>query len=235
MAFLSLSAGFGGVAAAFVLFLVTHSLPAMPSLRRRLVSRMGEPFYLTAYSVVSLATLCWLIAATLEAPYVALWDPPAWARPLALGVMPVACVLFVAGASSPNPLSVAATARGFDPARPGIVAVTRHPVLWGCLLWSAVHVLANGDLRAVLLFGTLGLFSAGALPLYDRRRARARGRAEWGRLAAGTSVVPLWALLSGDARWPAGWAFRVRVAAGLALYAVILAAHGELFGVSPLG
>lgn len=226
--------GFGQVVAAFALFLASHSVPALPGLRGRLVGRLGEPLYLALHSVVGLATLIWLVVATLEAPYVELWGFHPETRWILIAIMPVAFILLLAGATSPNPLSLAPTAKGYDPARPGVVAVTRHPVLWAMALWSGVHLIPNGDLRAVLLFGGLCLFSLAGMPLFDRRRASALGQAEWERLSAGTSVIPFAALMSGRARLGGAAGLAWRAALGLACYALILYFHGTLFGLSPL-
>jgi len=37
--------------------------------------------------------------------------------------------------------------------------VTRHPMLWGVTLWSVAHLIANGDLASILLFGSFVVFS----------------------------------------------------------------------------
>lgn len=226
--------GFGNVAAAFALFFASHSIPSLPGVRRRLVGWLGESLYLALHSVVGVATLVWLVSATLEAPYVELWGFNPWTRWIPITVMPFACILLVAGATSPNPLSLGPTAKGFDPAKPGVVALTRHPVLWACVLWSGVHLVPNGDLRAVLLFGGLCLFSLLGMRLYDRRRAKALGQVEWSRLAGATSSLPLAALLAGRARLGCLGGLAWRAVLGIAVYAVILYFHGDLFGVSPL-
>jgi uncharacterized membrane protein len=69
--------------------------------------------------------------------------------------MPVAIILAVAGLLARNPLSMSLNREAFDPLRPGIVAVVRHPVLWAQLIWSLAHLAANGDVGHVVLFGTL--------------------------------------------------------------------------------
>jgi uncharacterized membrane protein len=234
VAFWSFDEGFGGVVLAFAVFLISHSLPALPKVRPRLVSLLGEPVYLAIYSAMSLATLAWLVVATLSAPYVELWGFHPETRWVPLLVMPLAMILFVAGATSPNPLSVGPTAKGFDPARPGIVAITRHPVLLACALWSGVHMVPNGDVRAVLLFGGLCLFSLLGMPLYDRRRAKAMGRDAWRRLAAPTATLPFLALATGRTRLGGWGGLAWRAALGLVLYAVVLCFHGAMFGLSPL-
>lgn len=226
--------GFGEVAAALVVFFASHSLPAMPGARDRLVRWLGHRTYIVLHSLASTATLVWLVIATLGAPYVELWGRHQWAVWVPILVMPFAFILLVAGATSPNPFSLGAGSAGFDPANPGIVAITRHPVLWGAALWTGSHLFPNGELRAVLLFGGLGLFSLMGTRLYDRRRAARLGQDQWRRLSAGTSNLPLAALIAGRAHvgrlFPLGW----RIVLGLATYIAILLLHAGLFGFDPL-
>ena len=120
--------------------------------------------------------------------------------------MPVVCVLLVLGLSSPNPLSMSAV-RGaaFDPARPGIVALVRHPVLWAALLWALAHLVPNGDLAHVILFGLLALLAGGGMLIFDRRQRRRLGEEEWARLAAHSSNLPFRGLRgSGGIALPGG-------------------------------
>ena len=226
--------GFGEVAAALAVFFASHSLPALPGLRARLIGLLGRRLYLVLHSLVGTVTLVWLIVATLDAPYVELWGYHDGTRWVPLLVMPFACMLLVAGLTSPNPFSLGIGAGSFDPARPGVVAVTRHPVLWAATLWALAHLAANGELRAVLLFGALGGFSLMGTRLFDHRRTQQMGETEWRQLAAGTSNLPLAALLAGRASLGPSAALLWRAGLGLAVYAVILVLHGALFGRSPL-
>jgi uncharacterized membrane protein len=152
--------------------------------------------------------------------------------------MPLVCLLVAFGVAAPNPLSFASRAhQGFDPDRPGIAGITRHPLLWALLLWSASHLLPNGDLAHVLLFGGFAVFALVGMAAMDRRFRRTLGKAEWERLARRTSLVPLAALAGG--RWrPAGVTvngeFLVRLLLGAALYLAFLSAHEPVTGVSPL-
>ncbi len=45
----------------------------------------------------------------------------------------------------------------------------RHPQLLSVVLWSLVHLLANGDLRSAVLFGGLGVWAVAMIPALDRR------------------------------------------------------------------
>lgn len=225
--------GWGEFAAAFAAFLLSHALPARPAPRRKLARAMGERGYLAAYSLVSLGVLGWLVAAAGRAPFVLLWPQAAWQAWVVNLVMPAACLLAAGAVGAPNPLSFGGRAGGFDPARPGIAGVARHPLLWAIALWAAAHALANGNLAHVLLFGSFAGFALLGMRVLDRRRRRLLGEAEWARLAARSSAWPFAALL--DGRWrpeaPPPWR---RLAIGVAAWLVLLALHPVAVGVSPL-
>jgi uncharacterized membrane protein len=225
--------GWGEFASAFAVFLLSHALPARPAVRRRIASLLGERGYLLAYSLVSVAVLAWLIAAAGRAPFVLLWPYAAWQAWLVNLVMPVACLLVAFGIAAPNPLSFGGTARGFDPARPGIAGVARHPLLLALALWAGAHAVANGTLAHLLLFGSFAGFAILGMRIIDRRKLRQMGEAEWARLAARSSFWPLAALVSG--RWRPGAAPGLaRAALGLLLWLALLALHPPVIGVSPL-
>jgi uncharacterized membrane protein len=230
--------GWLDMAIAAILFVASHSLPVRPSLRRRLVDALGEAGYLALYSLVSLLALGWLIAVAGRAPYVEVWAFAPWQLWIPNLAMPVVCLLVAFGVATPNPLSFGGRAyQEFDPNKPGIAGITRHPLLWALGLWSASHLLPNGDLAHVLLFGGFAVFALLGMVAIDSRFKRALGKAEWERLARRTSLVPFAALA--DGRWrPAGLHIDrehlVRVFAGTALYLALLSAHGPVVGVSPL-
>lgn len=209
------------LAAALAVFLLAHSLPARLGLKDRLVARAGRRAYLLGYSLVSVALLAWLIDAARRAPYLPLWDPAPWQAWIPLAAMPVAFVLLAAGLAQPNPLSISLRA-GDAPG--AIVAATRHPVLWGFLIWALAHVPPNGDVVSLVLFGGMAAFAAAGMPILDRRARDRLGEARWRALAAGEGPradgggLVLWAL------------------AGLALYVWFLVqGHALLIGVDPTG
>lgn len=217
---------------ALAVFVLAHGVPARPAIRDRLVARLGRGVYLAGYSVVSLALLVWFIDAARRAPVVTLWAFAPWQAWLPMVAMPVALALLFAGLASPNPLSVSFSAGG---GKGAIVAITRHPVLWGFLLWALAHLPPNGDAAALVAFGAMAVLAGVGMPLVDRR-ARARlGEEAWHALAASTSVLPFAALVAGRARLfmdrPLAWSVIAAVAASAALLA---GGHAALFGVDPL-
>lgn len=225
--------GWGELFVAFAAFLLSHALPARPALRRPLTAALGERGYILAYSLVSLAALAWLVAAAGRAPYVALWGPASWRAWVPNLAMPAACLLVAFGLGAPNPLSLGGRADGFDPERPGVAGVARHPLLLALALWAGAHAVANGDLAHVALFGAFAGFALLGMRIIDRRRRRLMGAGEWGRLAARTSAWPLAALI--DGRWrPSAPPAIGRLCAGLLLWLSLLALHAPVVGVSPL-
>lgn len=220
---------------AVAVFLITHLVPGMPRLRGALVAGMGRRGYLVGYSALSLLVLAWVGHAYVQAPYVPLWDYEprlAWVPAV---VMYPAILLLVGGLASPNPLSMSLSRGRFDPARPGIASVVRHPVPWALALWAAAHMAANGDVAAWILFGLLLLLSIGGMAALDARKRRTLGEDEWRRLAARTSAWPFQAWLTGRARpyfAVTGRTVMVMVV-GTALYKVVLMLHQPVIGVSP--
>ncbi len=225
--------GWAGYGLAFAVFFATHMIPARPRLRARLTRAIGERAYLTLYGLVSALVLAWLIAAAGRAPYIPLWPETAWTRWVPNLLMPPAILLAVFGIGAPNPLSIASRKTGFDPARPGIAGLTRHPLLWALALWALGHLIANGDLAHVILFGLFAGFALLGMVLIDRRRRRMLGEETWRRLAACCPALPFAALVTG--RWrPRGWPHPGRLLLAAAIWAVLLWLHPLVIGTSPL-
>lgn len=226
-------AGWGEYVLAFAAFLGSHAIPARPALKARLMAVLGRRGYIAGYSLLSTVLLFWLIFAAGRAPYLELWAPEVWQRWLVNLTMPVAVALSVFAIAAPNPLSFGGLSGGFDPAHPGIAGVARHPLPWALLLWSMAHLLANGDLAHVLLFGVFAAFSVLGMVLIDRRNARLWGPERFAALSARTSAWPFAALISG--RWkPTRGPAWGRVLIALAAWAALLYLHPPVIGVSPL-
>jgi uncharacterized membrane protein len=182
-----------------VLFLGIHSVSIVaPAWREAQVAKRGERVWKGLYSVVSLVAFALLLygfGQARQAPVV-LYTPPAALRHLALLVMlPV------------FPLLLAA----YLPGR--MKTAVKHPFLLAVKIWATAHLLANGTLADVLLFGAFLVWA-----VMDRISVKRRSVQH---------VVP------GAPPSPANDA--VAVVAGLAIYALfIFWAHRWLIGVSPL-
>jgi len=214
-------------ALAYVVFFLSHSLPVRPPLKPWLQARLGASGFTLVYSALSLAVLAWLIAAAGRAPHVTLWDWAPWQVHVPLIVMGPVCVILALSIGRPNPFSFRGARNDlFDPARPGIVRWSRHPLLAALALWAAAHVVPNGDLAHVILFGTFAAFAVLGGRLIDRRKRREMG-ADWQRLHLMVEGTPLLSW-----RWSGD--IPARLVAAAFLYATLLWVHPVLFGVSPL-
>jgi len=207
-------------------FLFTHLLPAIRPLRTAVIGALGRRWYFALFSVVSLTATLAVLWAFLDAPYIEVWSYHPWTRWAVLLAMPVSCVLVVVGLTTANPYSLTLNTRPFDPARPGIVGRFRHPVIWGMMVWSTVHMLPNGDVASLTLFGLLTLLNASGPGTLEKRRKSALGDVAWNNLLTTTVAPPVAALLRQVGI--------VRIVGGLALYLVLLFLHGPVIGVSPL-
>ena len=212
--------------AATAAFLLTHLVSGTP-LRAKLVGALGEWPYRGAYSGLAFLTLGLMIWAYIGAPREPLWAGVRW---LPLVLMPLAFVLVACGYFR-NPTMVGADKllRSEDPAR-GMIRITRHPIMWGIMLWAGAHVLARGDLKSTVFFGGLLLVALIGTLSMDRRK---RANPDWARFAAVTSHVPFVAIAQGRNRlvWhEIGWK---RPLIGLAVFAAFLFLHPWLFGARP--
>lgn len=222
--------GWMNFALAMAVFVGSHALTARPGLKAPLVALLGRAGFGLAYSVLSLALLTWVIVAAGRAPFVPLWAPAPWQAWLALALMLAACQLVAHAVVGVNPFSFGSRAAPFDPERPGIAGVTRHPVLWALALWALAHLLANGDLAHLLLFAPMVLFALAGMPAIDRRKQRQM--ADWPRLARNTSLVPFAALA--HQRRPLAAPAMGPTLAGLAAWVALILLHPPVIGVDPL-
>lgn len=126
----------------FALFLGAHLTPGVFGLRRMLVERIGEKRFLAGYIATSVAGMLCIIVGKYIAPFVHLWKPPAWGRAAAPLLVAAGFVLLAALLLPTN-----------------LRRLTPHPMLWGIALWAAGHLLANGDLASLILFGGFGVFA----------------------------------------------------------------------------
>ncbi len=216
---------------AIAAFLAAHSIPAIKPIRAALVERLGLPTYLALYSLLSLALLGWVIFAALNAPYIEIWGQPRWAWHPAITLAALGVGLAVYGLIRPNPLSVTLSPASFDVRRPGIIAFIRHPVMVGFLLWGLGHLIINGDLVLIVLFGSMTLFAAFGMRIVDRRIEKRLGADHIAALKANIGRVraakPFWRLFS---VWDG-----LGLAAGALVVALLLGGlHLVLFGADPL-
>ena len=216
--------------AATLAFLATHFISSTP-LRPLLAQALGERGYIVAYSLLAFATLGWMIWSYNRVPAEPLW-PGLRLAPAIL--MPFSFILLVGGLLTRNPSAVgqARALKSDEPAR-GMLRVTRHPMMWGFILWAVAHILARGEMKSTVFFGAFLVLAALGALLIDRRKEATLGE-DWQRFAKVTSYFPFLAIAQGRNRFDAkeiGWR---NPAIGLALYAVFFWFHPTLFGANPL-
>lgn len=215
---------------AVAFFVAGHFILSSVKLRGTLTGMLGEAGFRGAYSLVALATLVWTVMAYGAAPHVEYWRAGMGLTHVPAVLMPIACLLAVAGMTSRTVTMVGGEdlAREPQPAS-GIATVTRHPFLWAVTLWAVSHIAANGDVASLILFGGFGLLALGGMLHIDHRRRLALG-ADWGPIAMTTSVVPFLAAIQGRGRidWRGiGW---LRVVGGIALAIALPFLHPFLSG-----
>ena len=225
------------VFAATVLFVGSHFLLSSEPLRRPLIKGLGAQGFVTVYSMAATATLLWMSLAYKSAPVLTVWTPPPELRWVPLILLVPASILVVAAFTTRSPTTLMSggddSASSLQDPAPGILRITRHPFLWGVALWAASHLLVNGDLASITVFGGLLVLCLGGMRHIDMKREASMGAA-WGPIKLTTSVVPFAALLAGRTRmdWAGiGW---WRPLAGIALYVVLLYGHPWLVGVRAL-
>lgn len=180
--------------AGLVLFFAVHSFTMFRAARQAAVDKLGAIPYRVVYSLVSIAGFALIVHGFGQAPRVDLWAPPVWMRHLTMLLMLPVFVLLVA-ANVPGKIK----------------AAVKNPMLLAVKTWALAHLLANGDLASVLLFGTF--LAWGVVDLIAVKRS--------GRSAV---VAQPRAVFDG-----------VAVVVGLGLYvAFIMGLHQKLIGVPVL-
>ncbi|MGV0910504.1 NnrU family protein [Martelella sp. FOR1707] len=216
-------------------FLLAHVVPPAPPVRARLIAFFGRRVYLTLYSAVSTLLLIWIIIAARQAPLIYLWYPAPWQALVPILAMPFAFWFIAAGLAAQNRVSITFRRNSETGAQGTIIAITRHPVLVGFLIWALAHIPPNGDVVSLILFGGMGLLAFAGIPVLDRRARRRLGDVEWTAVHAQTSIVPFLAIIEGRAHPHGDRSFWFWSGLGLAFYVwFLLQGHRLLIGVDPL-
>jgi uncharacterized membrane protein len=190
-----------GMIAGLVLFFGAHTLTTHRKMRARMVAGIGgEHVYKLVYSLVSLIGLgliIWGFAHYRASEFQPIWSPPTFLKHLNIALMLPAVILVVA-----------AYIRG------RIYTIVKHPMLSGVKLWAFGHLLANGDLGGIILFGS---FLAWAV--YDRISLKRRAD-------AGAPPIPVGGLTND----------LIAVAVGVVAYlALAFAFHPVVMGIPVMG
>lgn len=216
--------------AAAVFFAGIHLLISGTRLRDALAARIGAKAYLALFSLASIAGLAAMIIyyGRVRVPIVTSWLDARW---LAALLNFVALTLVVYGVTSRGPTAVGGGDKlGAAATAGGIHRITRHPMLWGFMLWAATHMAFNPQAVNLIFFGTFLVVALAGTFAIDAKRARAHGSA-WAAYAASTSNLPFLAIAQGRNQFVAselGW---IRPLVCLALFAVLVMLHLRFFGL----
>ena len=183
------------------LFLGVHSIRIVADdWRGAQIARYGERGWKGRYSVASLAGFALIVwgYGLARGNASLLWLPPVGVRHLTGLLTAISFVLLAASHVRAN----------------RIKAFVGHPMVAGVMVWAAAHLLANGTLHAVVLFGAFFVWA-----LVDFIASRARDRKAGVRYPAGRTAGDVTAIGAGLAAW--------------AVFAFLL--HGWLIGVRPFG
>jgi len=178
-----------------VLWWAVHLFPIYrPATRARAVAQLGETPYKALFSLASLAAIALMVIGYRQADVVNLWYPPAWTVHVNNLLMLLAVALL-----------------GARDIASGLRRLVRHPMLTGVKTWAVAHLLVNGDLASVVLFGGLLGWAVVAVIGSNRRDGI------WVRPAKGTMKGAV-----------------IHAVITVVVFAVIVVIHGPLLGVQPI-
>ena len=184
-----------------IVFLGVHSIRIVADdWRSARIAGVGERSWKGLYtlgSLVGFALIVWGYSLARQQP-VSLWLSPLWTRHVAALLVLVAFILFAATYVPANHFK----------------AAIGHPMYAGTKVWAVGHLLSNGTLADLLLFGSFLVWAVAGF-----RNARARDRRNATSYPPGTPRGTLIAVVAGTVAW--------------AIFAFLL--HGPLIGVRPLG
>lgn len=142
-----------------IMFFGIHMLPFYPEYRALLIEKIdndmidGEGLYKVIFAVISLLGLIFIGIGKGSMEFIGLWSTPTFFRYISVVLIPVSFILMVA-AYTPN----------------NIKRYVPHPMLTGVIIWGATHMMVNGDVAAIILFGSFVIYSVVAIKLANRRQ-----------------------------------------------------------------
>jgi uncharacterized membrane protein len=142
-----------------VLFFGIHMLPFYPEYRAQLIDKLdsdtidAEIMYKIIFSVISLLGLIFIGVGKGSMEFIGLWDIPVFFRYVAVVLILASFILMVA-AYAPN----------------NIMRYVPHPMLTGVIIWGVTHMLVNGDVVSLVLFGSFVAYSVVAIKLANKRQ-----------------------------------------------------------------
>jgi uncharacterized membrane protein len=123
-----------------IVFFAGHIFVTFREARAAAIERLGLTVYRALFGLVSLvgvALIIWGFGQYKAHDWIQVWSPPAFMRHITVGLMLFAVIFFTAA---------------YIPSH--IKAKAKHPMLAGIKTWALAHLLSNGDLGSILLFGS---------------------------------------------------------------------------------
>jgi len=148
--------------AGLVIFIGVHCLPMRVEVRARLVEKVGLIPYKAGFSLVSALGLGLIIWGKVNADFIEVWQPIDWLRIATIMLMFPALLLIVSADGPDN----------------SIRRILGHPMILGVELWAIAHLLANGDLASIILFGSFLVWALVAFASASRRKPPKGGTAK---------------------------------------------------------
>lgn len=166
-----------------------HLVAAVPALKTRLKLRVGEKAYGPVFGLASLIGIAIVVFGWRMADFVAVYEPPAWGRHANFGLTLVAFICL-----------------GIFIFRGSLRQRLRFPMAIGVMFWACGHLLANGDLASIILFGGFLGYAVAHVII-----ASANGMRPPPEVRTGHDLIS--------------------IVLGIALYSVMAQAHGAIIGV----
>jgi uncharacterized membrane protein len=139
-----------------IVFLASHAFTMARSNRAQLIVRLGEGPYKGLYSLASavgLILIIWGFGSYRADGFIPIWNPPRWTRDVAFVLM-IPAMILLAATYLPGEIKRRA----------------QHPMLAALKIWALAHLLANGDLGSMLIFGAFLAYG-----VVDRIAVKRRG------------------------------------------------------------
>lgn len=166
---------------------------AAPGARAALAARTGERGAKGALAAVLALSVLLIVIGYRGSPYIPVYTPPAWGVHVNNLAMFFAIALFGLGSS-----------------RSSLRGRLRHPQLSGFALWAAVHLLVNGDLHSLVLFGTFLVWALAEIAVLNATTSRPQpfeGGSPRGTLRLAVISAALYAVITAIHAWAGVWPF----------------------------
>lgn len=173
-----------------IIFIAIHFFPAFQGPRLLLIKRLGELGYKGLFSIVALVGFVLIVIGKANAPFIEVWQPPPMLSVITKLLMLPALILLVAAYFPSN-----------------VKQKIRHPMLMAVKIWAVGHLLSNGDMASMILFGSFLVFAIITM-------IRANKRIAWTKPQARSVMMDVCVILMGGA-----------VYVGIGMH------HMQLFGV----